>query len=359
MTPNVTCTEAAILYRVGAPLELREIELPELQTGQVLVQVLYSGVCRSQLMEVRGKRGEDRWLPHLLGHEGCGVVLATGPGVSKVIPGDKVILGWLKGLGLDAPGAHYRCHQNPQEEINSGPITTFSRHTVVAENRLVKKPPLLPDDVAVLFGCAMLTGAGIVLNELHPHSGSSGAVIGLGGIGLSALAMLASRSCQVLVAIDISDEKLALARQLGATHTLNPARDDIRQGVQSLVPGGLDFCIESAGSTQTIEMGFACIRKHGGRLIFASHPPESEMIQLAPHDLISGKQIGGSWGGSAQPDRDIPLIAKICTSSGIPLQALLSKPYSLAGINDALRDLEEGTVLRPLIDMTLPNISAG
>ena len=310
--------------------------------------MLFSGVCRSQLMEVRGGRGKDPWLPHLLGHEGSGEVLAIGPGVTKVRPGDEVILGWLKGQGLDAPGAKYRCNG---QVINSGRVTTFSNYTIVSESRLVKKPDELPLDVAILFGCALPTGGGMVLNELQPAAGSAVAVLGLGGIGLSALMALRAFQCKQIIAIDLSDEKLALAQEFGVTHVINPTRYDVIDSVIKLTGGGVDFCVESAGTVLSIELGFSLIRKGGGKLLFASHPPEGETIKLAPHELISGKQIAGSWGGNSIPDRDIPRMFQIFRNGNAPLARLITKRYPLEKINEALDDLEAGHVFRPLIVM--------
>jgi len=339
---------AAILQEVNAPLIIKKITLPDLLPGQVLVKVHYSGVCRSQLMEVKGGRGPDPWLPHLLGHEGSGEVLAIGEGVTKVKPGDAVILGWLKGSGLEAPGARYRYGD---EIINSGRVTTFSTHTIVSENRVTLKPEGLPMDVAVLFGCALPTGAGMVLNQVQPLSGATVAVVGLGGVGLSALMALKGFDCAQIIAIDISTEKLALAKDLGATHTLQVGQDSIYDQVMALTDGGVDICVESAGSVDTIELGFSLIRKGGGRLWFASHPPEGEMIRLAPHDLISGKSIFGTWGGSSFPDRDIPRMAEIFRKGNVPLDRLLTRRYSLEQVNEALADLEAGKVFRPLLVM--------
>lgn len=341
-------TRAAVLERLGKPLAVKDIELPDLLPGQVLVKVFFSGVCRSQLMEVRGGRGPDPWLPHLLGHEGSGEVLEVGAGVTKVRPGDQVILGWVKGEGLDAPGAKYLCDG---QIVNSGRVTTFSNHTIVSESRIVKKPANLSLEVAVLFGCALPTGAGMVLNELQPVAGSSVVVLGLGGIGLSALMALHAFECKSVIAIDLSDEKLELAKDFGATHVVNPVREDVIERVLKLTAGGADACVESAGTTASIELGFALIRKGGGKLLFASHPPEGETIRLAPHELISGKQIAGSWGGGTQPDRDIPRMFKIFDDDGIPLDRLLTKRYRLEEINQALDDLESGKVFRPLIAM--------
>jgi S-(hydroxymethyl)glutathione dehydrogenase/alcohol dehydrogenase len=344
----IKVTRAAVLEELGKPLVVKEIGVPDLLPGQTLVKVFFSGVCRSQLMEVRGGRGPDAWLPHLLGHEGSGEVLEVGEGVTKVRPGDEVILGWVKGEGLDAPGAKYRCEG---QTINSGRVTTFSNHTIVSESRLVKKPADLPLDVAVLFGCALPTGAGMVFNELRPAAGSSVVVLGLGGIGLSALMALRAFECKQVIAIDLSDEKLALAKNLGATHGLNPLRDNVIDQVLKLAPGGADACFESAGTVASIELGYALIRKGGGKLLFASHPAEGETIRLAPHELISGKQIAGTWGGGSQPDRDIPRMFKTFSDCNIPLNRLLTKRYRLEEINQALEDLEAGTVFRPLIVM--------
>ena len=335
---------AAVLEALGQPLVIKDVELPELLPGQVLVKVLFSGVCRSQVMEVRGGRGSDPWLPHLLGHEGSGIVSSVGDGVTKVQPGDEVILGWIKGQGLDAPGAKYK-YRN--QIINSGCVTTFSNYTVVSESRLVKKPKNLPFDTAILFGCALPTGAGMVFNELNPSSDTTVIVLGLGGIGLSALLALKAVGVKMIIAIDVSDEKLELAKNLGATHIFNSSCQGFRQVVLNLTNGGADICVESGGQVSTIELGFSLIRKGGGKLLFASHPPEGEMIRLAPHELISGKQLAGSWGGATSPDQDIPRMVEIFTSANIPLRSLLTKRYSLEQINDAINDLEGGRVFRP------------
>lgn len=347
---------AAVLEELGKPLVIKEVELPELLHGQVLVKIFFSGMCRSQLMEARGGRGGDPWLPHLLGHEGSGIVVAAGDGVTKVKPGDEVILGWVKGEGLDAPGAKYKCGG---QLINSGRVTTFSNYTIVSESRVVRKPAEMPFDAAVLFGCALPTGAGMVLNELKPSPDSSVVVLGLGGIGLSALLALKALGVKMIIAIDIAEEKLELAKQLGATHVFNSTSEGLRQTVLDLANGGADICVESGGQVSTIELGFSLIRKGGGKLLFASHPPEGEMVRLAPHELISGKQIAGSWGGATSPDLDIPRMFEIFQGANITLGSLLAKRYALERINEALDDLETGWVFRPLIVMDHPDETTG
>lgn len=344
----VKFAKAAILEELGAPLAIREIELPRLARGQVLVKVLFSGVCRSQLMEVRGGRGEDPWIPHLLGHEGSGTVISIGEGVTKVAAGDDVILGWLKGDGLDAPGAQYR---SGKKIINSGKITTFSNYTVVSESRLVKKPQALAFDEAILFGCALPTGAGMVLNELKPTASKSVIVLGLGGIGISALLALKALGVSPIIALDISEVKLDFAKHLGVDYAFNTNNEGVQDVIMSITNGGADYCIESGGSISTIELGFSLLRKNGGKLIFASHPRHGEKVTLDPHELISGKKIYGSWGGGSKPDVDIPILHSLLERGKFSISNLITKRYKLEEINNALDDLEFGRVFRPLIVM--------
>ena len=155
---------AAVLYKHDKPLKVISLITPKLQKGQVFVKIFYSGVCKSQLMEIKGKRGKDIWLPHLLGHEAVGKVISVGPGVKKVKKNDEVILSWIKGEGLDVSGAIFK---NRKQYINSGPVTTFSNYSIVSENRVYKKPKYLSYKTAVLFGCALPTGCGIIYNELN------------------------------------------------------------------------------------------------------------------------------------------------------------------------------------------------
>jgi S-(hydroxymethyl)glutathione dehydrogenase/alcohol dehydrogenase len=339
---------AAVLYESGSSLVIDELEVPTLQRGQVLVKILFSGVCRSQLMEVRGLRGVDKWLPHLMGHEASGIVVETGENVTKVKKGDRVILGWIKGAGIDAPGAKFK--DSKGRIINSGGVTTFSNYSIVAENRVVKLESNIPDDVAVLFGCALPTGAGIVYNELLPKSHERFAIIGLGGIGLSALMALKEVNPEILIAIDVSEEKLETAKQFGATHTINAKLNDVKAQLEKILPEGVDGCVESGGRISTIELGFSLLKK-GGRLFFASHPPEGQQISIDPFELISGKKIFGSWGGGCNPDIDIPRLIKNYDVGVFPLEKLIRKRYKLNQINDALNDLENNLVFRPVIEM--------
>lgn len=340
--------KAAVLEKLGSPLSVRrEIELPRLMRGQVLVELAYSGVCHSQLMEARGKRGKDRYLPHLLGHEGTGRVVDVGDGVTKVAPGDWVVLGWIKGSGINAAGVKYHHHDG---DINAGAVTTFNDQAIISENRIVKLPPGIPLDVGVLFGCAIPTGAGIVINTLKPRSGSTIAIFGLGGIGLSALMALQLFSCKKIIAVDISEDKLALAKEFGAHLIINALDPDLLEKIKAHSQGGVDYSIEAAGRTSTIELAFASLNS-SGTCVFASHPPHGEKISIDPFELIAGKKILGSWGGGCNPDKDIPKFAELYLAGRLPLERLISKRYSLDQINEALSDLEAHRVNRPLIEI--------
>ena len=341
---------AAALTHPGTDLLLTELEVPPLLVGQVLIRLEYSGVCRSQLMEVGGLRGEDRWLPHLLGHEGSGTVLAVGEGVSKVHPGQEVICGWVVAAGMEAePPVFYF----DGVRINAGRVTTFSEMAIVSENRVYVKPDRLAMDEAVLFGCALLTGAGMVLNEMPPGPKDAVLVLGLGGVGISALIGALASDPALVIAADPSAQKRELALSLGATLALDSSVDGFLEQVREATAGGADVCYEAAGQTVTIELGFEATKPKSGTLVFASHPPSGERISIDPHALISGRSIRGSWGGGSKPDQDIPRIWNAVQELNIDLGRLISNRYALEDVNLALRDLESGSVMRPLLDMSL------
>lgn len=344
--------KAAVLVDINQPLLILDrVTVPNLLRGQVLVRLAYSGVCHSQLMEARGLRGDDRFLPHMLGHEGTGRVEAIGEGVTKVKVGDWVVLGWIKGQGLDALGVQY---QHVGGVINAGGVTTFNEMAVVAENRIVGLPSGVPLDVGVLFGCALPTGAGIITNTLKPEKGSTIAFFGLGGIGLSALMATKLFECKKVIAIDVNDQKLKLAKEFGATDTINPSTQNVLSQIINLTNGrGLDYAVEATGNSSVIELAFESIRRAGGLCIFASHPPHGNKISIDPFELICGKRIQGSWGGDSKPDEDIPKFGNLYRKGLLPLERLITKKYRLDQINDALDDLEQKKVGRPIIEISV------
>lgn len=338
-----------MLRQTGVPLTIERVRRPSLASGQVLVALDYSGVCRSQLMEVRGLRGHDAWLPHLLGHEGVGTVAEIGPDVTKVAVGNRVIVGWIKGEGIESPSPAFTTVHG--ERVNAGRVTTFSEYTVVSENRVYLQPTGVDDRAAVLFGCALLTGAGMVLNEARPMAGESMLINGLGGIGFAAL--IATQGLGVdVVAADPDPEKRKLACGLGANQVVDPFEGGLSNQVRKCFPAGVDVAIDAAGTTAGIEAAFDCLRHEGGRLVFASHPPAGERITLDPHDLIKGRTIRGSWGGACRPDEDIPRLARALDDAGISLDFMISRSYSLEAVNEALNDLETRKAIRPIIKLS-------
>lgn len=344
-------TEAAVLCELGQPLRLLELGVPDPKPGQVVVDIACSGVCRSQLLEVWGHRGPDRFLPHALGHEGAGRVVGIGPGVTKVGPGSRVVLSWIKGRGADVPSTVYK---GPYGPVSAAAIATFMRRAVVSENRVTPIPESVPWPAAALLGCAVPTGAGIIFNTVQPKPGETIAVFGVGGIGLNAV-MAATIAGASVIAVDVLDDKLEHARRAGAAHQLNARRDDPEAAIRFLTRGrGVDYAVEAAGEPRVIEAAFRSVREDGGLLIVAGNVAYGQRISLDPFDLIRGKRIVGSWGGETDPDRDIPLYVDLYLSGRLPLDSLVTNTYSLAAVNDALADLERGSVGRAVIDMSLP-----
>ena len=337
---------AAVLEQCGQPLQLMELDIPPLQRGQVLVKIAYSAICRSQLMEIGGHRGQDKWLPHLLGHEASGTVVDVGAEVTKVAPGDDVILTWIKCSGIESATPQY-CHNG--RTINAGPVTTFSNYSIVSENRVALKPNELDMDIAVLFGCALATGSGMVLNELKPKANDSVIVLGLGGVGMSALLALIATGVKQIIAIDTDPKKIELAQSLGVTAAQYESEESVLSFVRQSFPDGADFCIEAGGTTGTIELGFSLINERACQLLFASHPPAGEQISLDPHELITGKQIRGSWGGATRPDIDVPLLSKLVVRNRVPLMTLTKDKFPLEDINKAIDLFKRRKIIRPII----------
>jgi len=342
-------TQAALLVQTGQPLVLAEIETPALKPGQVLVEIAYSGACGTQVMEWRGDKGEDKWVPHCLGHEGTGTVLEIGSAVTKVKAGDKVVLSWIKGTGIEAGGAVYDWDG---KKVNAGGVTTFQRHSVVSENRLTLLPPDLPMDVAVLLGCAAPTGMGAVYNVLKVQPGDAVAVFGTGGIGLNALMAAALAGAMPVIGIDPNPTRRALAQLYGATHVIDAANDVLAE-IKKIVPQGVDLAVESSGIPAVMEQAVNATRQQGGRAVVIGNAKHGAVLPLNPGVFNQGKSLLGTWGGDSVPDRDYGRYGRLLSSGRFPVRDLLSKPYSLAQADQALADLAAGKVGRPLIDMSL------
>ena len=341
-------TTAAILVETGRPLEVADIEIPPLKPGQVLVRLAYSGVCHTQLLECRGFRGEDRFLPHCLGHEGSGTIVDVGLDTTKCRVDDRVILSWIKGSGGDVPGSTYKWNGRT---VNAGGLTTFMTHAVVSENRTTKLDDDVDFPVAALIGCACATGAGSVWNSAAVQKGETLAVFGTGGVGLCAVAAGVLAEAKAVIAIDVNPTRLKLATQLGATHTIDASQGDVVAKIRELFPGGLDHAVEASGRPAVMRQALACVRARGGQATVIGNAHFGEMLEINPGELNQGKRLVGTWGGDCDPDRDFEKISRLVASGRLPLDHLLGKRYSLDEVNDALSDLESGSVARPLLDL--------
>lgn len=342
-------TEAALLVETGKPLVIASIEMPKLKPGQVLVEIAFSGACGTQLMEVSGAKGEDKWCPHCLGHEGTGTVVECGSAVTKVKAGDKVVLSWIKGSGIEAGGAVYDWDG---KKVNAGGVTTFQRHAVVSENRLTLLPAGMGMDVAVLLGCAAPTGMGAVFNVLNVKAGDAVAVFGTGGIGLNAIMAAALAGANPVIGIDLKESRRALAKTFGATHVIDPAAGDVAAQIKAIVPQGVDLSVEATGIPQVMADAVNVTRQQGGRAVVIGNARFDASFSISPSVFNQGKSLMGTWGGDSVPDRDYPRFGRLIASNRFPVRELLSEPYRLEDINTALNDMRSGKIGRPLIDMS-------
>jgi S-(hydroxymethyl)glutathione dehydrogenase/alcohol dehydrogenase len=335
-------TKAAILTELRKPLIIAEIEIPqELKVGQVLVKIHFSGICGSQLGEIDGAKGEDKFLPHLLGHEGSGTVVAIGPGVKTVSLDDKVVLHWRKGDGIESEPPIYNWKET---KVNAGWVTTFNEFAIVSENRITTIPKDSEMDVAALFGCAVTTGFGIIENNAKLKIGESVVVFGAGGIGLNVVQAASLVSAYPIIAIDIFDNRLTLAQEMGATHLIN-SRDKSVEEISELIHSftKVDVFIDNTGNPQIIELGYN-ILKPQGKMVLVGVPKKGNNINIFSLPMHFGKSIIGSHGGETVPQIDIPRINNLYLEKRIKLKNLISKTYSLNEINTAISDIRNGLV---------------
>ncbi|CAM2138767.1 Dehydrogenase [Pararobbsia alpina] len=349
MTTLPKTMKAAVLTELRAPLQVVELSMPEtLAAGQVLVKVHFSGICGSQLGEIDGAKGEDKFLPHLLGHEASGTVLDVGAGVRHVKVGDKVVLHWRKGLGIEAETPHYTWDGR---KVNAGWITTFNEYAIVSENRVTAIPADSDLEVAALFGCAVTTGFGIVENNADVRIGQSVVVYGSGGVGLNIVQAAALVSAYPVIAIDLHDGKLELAKRMGATHVINAngrSLDDVRADIQRVLDqtgsnGGADVFIDNTGVPAVIELGYA-MTKPQGTVTLVGVPRKGNTVNLFSLPLHFGKTLSGSHGGEAIPNVDIPRYHNMYRAGRIALRELITDYFSLDEINEAIAAMRSGKV---------------
>lgn len=342
-------TRAAILEKLNSPLILDEIEIPKLECGQVLVQVRCSGICGTQLGEIAGVKGPDKYLPHLLGHEGGAMVLETGPGVSHVRTGDRVVMHWQKGAGVQAQPAKY--NQNGHI-INAGWVTTFCEHAVISENRLTPIPNDVDFEVAALMGCGVTTAFGLINNDAQLKLGQSVAVFGCGGVGLNVVQGAAMMAADPVIAIDIIESKLKLAAELGATHLINSAQVDVRDEICKIVGRrGVDVAVENTGQVRVIELAYE-LTAPAGRTVLVGVPRYDQDITIHSLPLHFGKVLIGSEGGHTNPTLDIPRYLNLHRKGKLKLDRLITHRFSgLDRINEALETARSGEAGKCVISM--------
>lgn len=335
-------TTAAILAQQNQPLVIDEVSLPEnLAVGQVLVEVFFSGICGSQLGEIAGVKGPDPYLPHLLGHEGSGKVLAIGPGVNSVMVGDHVVLHWRPGSGIQSvlPRFVWR-----EQLLNAGFVTTFNKHAVVSENRLTSISKDYPMEFAALFGCAVTTGIGVVENKAAVRMGESVVVVGSGGIGLNVIQGAKLRCASPIVAVDLFENRVQLARDIGASHGLVNVDPSWVFQVRDIVGAdGADLVVDNTGNPDVISQ---CIEltKAAGKTILIGVPPKGAKTTVNTLPLHFGKVLTGTHGGDGVPDQDIPRLLGLSQADILDLSKLITATYSLSEINSAIDDMRSGKV---------------
>src|SRR5262245_23789954 len=345
---QVKKTKAAILAKSREPLIVDEIQLPEtLEVGQVVVKVLHTSICGAQINEIAAAKGPDKFLPHLLGHEASAQVLEIGPGVTNVKAGDTVVLHWRPSQGIQAQPAAYQWRG---AKLNAGWVTTFNHYAVVSENRMTVIPADFDLKVAPLLGCAVTTAAGVINNDANVKIGESVVVFGVGGVGLNVVQFAALAGANPIVAVDLVDGKLDMARQRGATHCLNSkSTANLDSAIRDIVGvKGPDNVIETTGVKSVIEMAYD-LTHPDGTCVLVGVPSEKVSIYTLP--IHFNKVLTGSHGGDAVPHVDIPRIIRLIKAGRLSFDGIISHEFALDDSNAALDLVRSGTAGRVLLNL--------
>lgn len=356
--------KAAVLYEQKKPLVVDDIEIEDPKKEEVLVKIAAAGVCHSDLHLIEGLWPAP--LPLVMGHEGAGVVERIGPDVTMVEPGDHVILTWVASCGVCrqcSVGRPYLCNSGPRMVMKDGTtrfkkgeqrmfhqtgVSSFAEYSVVHQTACVKIRPDAPLDKCALIGCAVTTGVGAVFNTTRVRPGSSVVVFGCGGVGLNVVQAAAMVSASTIIAVDIFDNKLEMAKRLGATHTINASRDDPRETIMALVEGGVDYAFEVIGLPEVVVQAFESINA-AGTAVMVGMPPLGSTVTINTLGLFVGKTLTGAPYGSSRPRVDMPMLVDLYMSGKLKLDELVSRSYSLEQINDAFDALKKGEVARSII----------
>jgi len=350
--------KAAVLYEYRKPLIVEEIEIEEPGRGQVLVRTVATGVCHSDLFRAEGLNPTE--LPAVLGHESAGIVERVGEGVTYVQPGDHVVMNFIPFCGVCRycqTGRPVLCIQGRRiaqhlhkgaQRFNVIGTAAFAERMLAPENGVVKVRRDAPLDKLSIMGCAVASGVGAVLNTARVEAGSSVAVIGLGGVGLSVVQGAALAAASRIIAIDILDRKLEMAQQFGATHFVNAAKENPVKAVLELTDGGADYAFEVVGDPKTMSQAFDMVHV-GGEAIILGVATIGSKTSIDARGLHSGKVLRGCVYGFVRQRVDIPRFIDLYMAGRLKLDELVTRTYPLEGINEALAAIKAGEVARGVI----------
>ena len=370
-------TKAAILHRmklerpysVSNPLKIEDVTLDDPGFNEVVVKIKAAGLCHSDLSVIDGNR--PRPLPMALGHEASGVVVELGEGVDKLSIGDHVVFAFLPSCGscsycntgraaLCEPGAeangkgtllggYKRIHNKGNYYHHHLGVSGFAEFTVASVDSLVKIDQEIPFEIAALFGCAIMTGVGSVVNTAQLKFGESILIVGLGGVGLSAILGAKAAGASNIIAADLNPQKRAIAKQLGAHLTIDSSKKSALQSLKDLSGGGVDVALEFAGAIPALEFAFNAT-KRGGTTVTAALPHPNAKLEISPVTLVGQeKSLKGSYLGSCVPSRDIPAYIELYKTGRLDVGKLISHRIKLEDINDGFERLAKGEALRLII----------
>lgn len=362
-------TKAAVVRETNQ-LTIEQVNLDPPKPYEILVRMAAAGICHSDLHTYRGELRAQP--PLVLGHEGAGIVEEVGAEVTNVKPGDRILVNWLPSCNQCPAclrGQNNLCTRLPgttlQALLPDGttrlstedgiPLkhylsaSTMSEYAVVDQASAIKLPDDVPFEVASIIGCAVLTGTGAVLNTAQVAAGSSAAVIGCGGVGLSAIMGARLAGCYPIIAVDVMESKFAFAKELGATHTINSRETDTIEALKEMTGGGPDYIFDSVGAAVTINQALMGVRPGGSAVIMGMHSMK-ENVPISPAALIAmNKKLLGSFAGSARPHLDLPHFLDLYRSGRLPVDKLVSQRYALEELPQAFADMEAGKVARGVI----------
>ena len=339
--------KSAILIESKKPLVVTDIDMPSsLEFGQVLVKIFYSGICGAQINEIDAVKGPDKFLPHLLGHEGSGIVEKIGEGVTTVKTGDHVVLHWRKSSGIESVTPKYLWKE---KKVNAGWVTTFNEKAIVSENRLTAIPPDFDMRIAPLFGCSVTSAFGVVNNDAKIKIGQSVLIFGVGGVGLNIVQAASMVSAYPIVGVDLHENKINMGKKFGLTHGLIANSNDLNNKIYNIIGSkGADISIETTGIPKVIEQAYE-LTASDGKTILVGVPNDKISIYSLP--LHFEKILTGSHGGDAIPNIDIPRYIRLINQKKMTLENIITHEFNLKEINSAIDLLRSGKAGRIIIKM--------